>query len=186
MSKPVRLDLHFCSFDRPTLESARFIAPYLEAPIVGVRGGFSSPRHVSFKWMTATHTLSLFFVKAHLMSLLGEEGKPVFVGRSKTPAAIIARFVNRTKSIWLLDLMGSDTKGCPLLLKTILCLNYHQRLPGPVEVYYRPAILPAQDIHVHVGDEEISHEVDKVSKLAGLLESQWRPGNNGDRQNKAA
>lgn len=155
------------------------MAPYLATPIVGVRGGFYSPRHVSFKWMTATHTLCLFFVKAHLLALLGNGDAPVFTGRARTPASVIAKIVNRSKNVWLLDLMGSDGRGCPLLLKTILCLNYHQRLPGPVEVYYRPTLLPPEDIHIFVEGEEVSTDTGAVQKLAEQLELQWKPGNNG-------
>lgn len=176
MSNHCLLELYFVSGDSPELIKTRFLAPSYSEFITGLRGCNVPQSAVPFKWGTASHALSLFFVKSVEFFLDNRLDEMILEGKARSPANTIANLLYKRPTCWVLDLFGVDTSGRSLLKRPILCCNALKRRPGPIQVFFRKGLCNPERIRIFCDDIDITEDREVIKGLRENLELSWQPG----------
>ena len=175
-----KLELYFSGSKTPQLVKSIFSQHRQHKEITAVRTYGMLPEGFSaFKWTPCTMALALFFLRATYM-VQDDTPSPILLeGYRRTHAACLATKLWKWDQAWVNDMFGSDKAGNPYLRQIITGINIRQWTKGPIQLFLRTSILPVENIRVFIEDREVTNQKHTLKKIASLIESAWKPGNNG-------
>ena len=127
-------DLHFAGAKNVQLIETRFRDTAHQAEWITVRGKTPGAfKQVgTFQWTAAVRALSILFVKAKLLSALGEDPNHAIVSGSHGSLAASLDYAITKKPAWLEEMFGTNACGIARGQRLFNRSNSHRKRPGPV------------------------------------------------------
>ena len=155
----------FTDSTSPELFRVEFCHHLLAEEVLAVRGktGGAQRANASFQWTTAVRAFALLAIRSRL------EGSTAFLegGRGSLAASLDYAIARRTN--WLVEVLGNDQKGRPLLRRAFSRTNPERKNQGPVIVSFNGSIVPIDSIEICLDGKQI-HSEEALSELAGKIE----------------
>jgi hypothetical protein len=167
----VKLELHFYEGQ---LAQTHFEHPLLAAPCVSVRGKSAGAYRGSgsFQWSFAVQALSMLLARAFVAARTGTQGV-LILGEQGTPAASLDFAIDK-QPMWLIDMLGADSKGTSLARRMLRRTNPNRKRPGPVVLTLNEHFLPASAVELYCDGQLATAE--SAAALLAALEQGWRAG----------
>lgn len=163
-----KLELWFDSFANAELLEAKFSHRCVPKEIHIVRGrtGGAYGNLPTFHWSSAVKALTSLLVGSRAAQEFdcNSSGKYWLVGTKGTLAASLDYALSK-QPLWLFDMFGQDSSGCPHARRLVLRSNPERKRPGPVVLSLNTNFLHPSEIYVHVAGELVDSRQD-LQRLA--------------------
>ena len=166
--------LHFCGTTRIELCQTYFSHPYLEKPLISVRGKSTGAYHYSsgsFQWTPAVIALCMLFL-THKLALTSklDHSFAVLIGPRGSLASTLDAILEKSPN-WLSEMFGTLESGELLIKRLIKRSNPSHKFVGPTAVSLNPKVFQASNIEILLNNDVIETGQDLQVLLTKLNKS---------------
>ncbi len=151
------LKLFFADSQSPQLTHTIFSHGIVGEPILAWRGRalgvYESNR--TFQWTAGVQAFCILCLKGAICCKGGDRSRLILSGGARTPAASLDYAISK-KTNWLIDMLGTDSRGAPVSNRLIRRSNPERKRPGPVQLCLNSDFLPLSNIHVYLDEYEVT------------------------------